>query len=110
MGGTSFDMSLITEGRIPISTNSVIHGWHIIAPTIDIQTIGAGGGSIAWVDISGGLHVGPHSAGATPGPACYMQGGENATVTDADLLLGYLNPDYFLGGEENLTELNPRRQ
>ena len=103
MGGTSFDISLLPEGHIPLSTNSVVHGWHIIAPTINIQTIGAGGGSIAWVDIGGGLHVGPHSAGAIPGPACYMKGGEDATVTDADLVLGYIDPDYFLGGEIKLS-------
>lgn len=103
MGGTSFDICPLPEGRIPFLTTSVIHGWRIVAPTIDVHTIGAGGGSVAWVDVAGGLHVGPDSAGAVPGPACYLQGGEEATVTDADLLVGYLNPDYFLGGEMKLS-------
>ena len=102
MGGTSYDMCLLPEGRILLSRIKLFHGWHIVTPTIDIHTIGAGGGSIAWLDIAGGLHVGPQSAGAVPGPACYMRGGEDPTVSDADLLLGYLNPEYFLGGEMKL--------
>ena len=65
---------------------------------VDVNTIGAGGGSIAWIDGAGGLRVGPRSAGADPGPACYGRGGEQATVTDANLLLGYLNPERFAGG------------
>jgi len=103
MGGTSFDITLLTEGRIPLSMRSVIHGWHIITPTIDIQTIGSGGGSIAWVDAGNGLHVGPQSAGSNPGPVSYMKGGVEPTVTDADLVLGYIDPDYFLGGEIKLS-------
>lgn len=104
MGGTSFDITLLTGGKIPLSMRSIINGWHIITPTIDIQTIGAGGGSIAWVDAGNGLHVGPQSAGANPGPVSYMKGGEEPTVTDADLVLGYIDPNYFLGGE---IKLNP---
>lgn len=99
MGGTSFDMTLLTGCEIPLSVRSVIHGWDIIVPTIDIQTIGSGGGSIAWIDAGNGLHVGPQSAGSTPGPVSYMQGGEQPTVTDADLVMGYIDPNYFLGGE-----------
>jgi N-methylhydantoinase A len=65
---------------------------------VDVNTVGAGGGSLAWLDSSGGLRVGPQSAGADPGPACYGRGGEAPTVTDASVVLGYLNPDYFAGG------------
>jgi N-methylhydantoinase A len=104
MGGTSFDITLLTSGIVPLSMRSMIHGWHIIAPTIDIQTIGSGGGSIAWVDAGKGLHVGPQSAGSNPGPASYMKGGKEPTVTDADILLGYIDPDYFLGGEMRLNK------
>lgn len=103
MGGTSFDICLLPECRSSLSRMNLVHGWHIVAPIIDIHTIGAGGGSIAWLDTAGGLHVGPQSAGAVPGPACYMRGGEEATVTDANLIMGYLNPDYFLGGEMELS-------
>ena len=102
MGGTSFDICLIPQGKPSISTLSRVEGWHLMVPMLDIHTIGAGGGSIAWLDQAGGLHVGPESAGAVPGPACYGLGGTAAAVTDADLLLGYLNPDYFLGGEMRL--------
>lgn len=102
MGGTSFDITLLTEGKIPLSMKSLINGWDIIAPTIDIQTIGSGGGSIAWVDSGNGLHVGPQSAGSNPGPVSYMKGGTQPTVTDANLVLGYIDPDYFLGGEMSL--------
>lgn len=72
-------------------------------PMIDIQTIGAGGGSIAWIDSGGILRVGPQSAGANPGPACYGLGAEDPTVTDADMVLGFLNPDYFLGGRVKIS-------
>lgn len=102
MGGTSFDITVLAGGKIPLSMRSVIDGWHIITPTIDIQTIGAGGGSIAWVDDGNGLHVGPQSAGANPGPVSYMKGGDEPTVTDADLVLGFIDPNYFLGGEIKL--------
>jgi N-methylhydantoinase A len=99
MGGTSFDISLIYRNKISYKTESEIGGHPIKAPMIDIHTIGAGGGSIAWIDHGGGLRVGPWSAGADPGPVCYQKGGKEPTVTDANLVLGRLNPDYYLGGE-----------
>src|SRR5690606_5915418 len=77
-------------------------GYPIRTPVIDLVEIGAGGGSIAWVDSGGSLRVGPQSAGADPGPACYGRGGEQPTITDANLVLGRLNPSYFLGGESTL--------
>ncbi len=99
MGGTSFDISVIDRGRPPISAERSFHGYPVRIPVIDIDSIGAGGGSIAWIDAGGALNVGPRSAGAQPGPACYGRGGERPTVTDANLVLGRLNPKYFLGGE-----------
>ncbi|MBN2322124.1 MAG: hydantoinase/oxoprolinase family protein [Spirochaetes bacterium] len=99
MGGTSFDVTLVNNGNVTLSTEGEIAGYRIAKPMIDINTIGAGGGSIAWIDRGGMLRVGPASAGSDPGPVCYDLGGEKPTVTDANLLLGYLNPDYFLGGE-----------
>jgi N-methylhydantoinase A len=106
MGGTSCDISLIRDGTASLSTpvtSTATHckfeGWDVLIPFIDIHTIGSGGGSVAWVDEGGGMHVGPHSMGATPGPACYGKGGEEPTVTDADVVLGYIDPDYYLGGE-----------
>jgi N-methylhydantoinase A len=100
MGGTSCDVGLIRGGRIGYSTNFEIEfGLPVATPTIDLTTIGAGGGSIAWIDKGGLLRVGPQSAGAEPGPVCYDTGGEEVTVTDANLVLGRLNPDYFLGGK-----------
>lgn len=99
MGGTSFDVSLINQGNITLSTEGEIAGYRIAKPMIDIHTIGAGGGSVAWIDQGGMLRVGPESAYSDPGPVCYDIGGEKPTVTDANLLLGYLNKDYFLGGE-----------
>ena len=99
MGGTSCDVGLIRDGKIAHSTNFEIEfGLPVATPTIDLTTIGAGGGSIAWIDKGGLLRVGPQSAGADPGPVCYDTGGEEVTVTDANLALGRLNPDYFLGG------------
>ena len=98
MGGTSFDVALIRGGRPAVTTEGKLGGYRIATPIVDIHSIGAGGGSIAWVDTGGILRVGPRSAGASPGPACYGKGGEQPTVTDADLLLGYLNPDLFWGG------------
>lgn len=98
MGGTSFDSCLI-KGREPeITVENEVGEYRIAVSSLAIHTIGAGGGSIAWLD-SGILKVGPQSAGADPGPACYGLGGEEATVSDANLVLGYLNPDYFLGGK-----------
>ena len=102
MGGTSTDISLIENGVPHISNEKFEAGWKIAAPMIDIHTLGAGGGSIARVDEGGILHVGPESAGAEPGPACYGRGGENPTVTDASLTLGYLDAANFLGGRANL--------
>ncbi len=101
-GGTSYDVSLVRGGRIPLTRESWIgeeFAGHITGfPSIDVKSIGAGGGSIAWVDAGGLLHVGPDSAGADPGPACYGRGSTRPTLTDACLLLGYLNPLNFLGG------------
>lgn len=102
MGGTSCDVSLIYQGEPQIRTTSYIGGYPSNLPMVDVQTIGAGGGSIAWLDPGGVPHVGPHSAGAQPGPACYGQGGTEPTVTDANLTLGRYNPDFFLGGEKKL--------
>jgi len=99
MGGTSFDVTLINNGQLTLSTEGEIAGYRVAKPMIDINTIGAGGGSIAWVDRGGMLRVGPASAGSDPGPVCYDMGGMKPTVTDANLILGYLNKDYFLGGE-----------
>ena len=97
LGGTSFDARLIENGHPRIREVTDVHGYALRAPMIDINTIGAGGGSIAWLD-HGLLRVGPNSAGAFPGPACYMRGGQEPTVTDADVVLGYLNPKSLLGG------------
>lgn len=98
MGGTSFDISLSYQGEARRTQEGEVEGFPIKVPMIDIHTLGAGGGSTAWIDPGGALRVGPQSAGADPGPACYGQGGSEATVTDANLVLGRLNPSYFLGG------------
>ena len=98
MGGTSCDIALIRDG-VPIVTNQTrIARFPLRMQMVDVNTIGAGGGSIAWVDGADSLRVGPQSAGAEPGPACYRRGGTEATVTDASLVLGYLNPKTFAGG------------
>lgn len=102
MGGTSFDVGAVPEGQINVVQMKVIDGKKFCLPSVDVSTIGAGGGSIAWIDASGRLQVGPQSAGASPGPACYGMGGKDPTVTDADVVLGYIDPDYFLGGETKL--------
>jgi N-methylhydantoinase A len=96
MGGTSTDVGLC-DGSIPLTSETVIAGWPVKVPMIDIHTVGAGGGSIARLDAGGALQVGPQSAGADPGPVCYGRGQE-VTVTDANLYLGRLRPDRFLGG------------
>ena len=102
MGGTSADIAFI-EGGTPLEVTEVMLARRPLGvPALDMTTISAGGGSLAWVDNGGFLNVGPHSAGADPGPACYGKGGENPAVTDADIALGYLNPDYFLGGLQTL--------
>lgn len=99
MGGTSTDCSTVVGGRESFTTSFEIEfGVPIQVPMIDIRTIGAGGGSIAWIDKGGMLRVGPESAGANPGPACYGQGGERPTVTDANVILGRISPENFLGG------------
>jgi N-methylhydantoinase A len=101
VGGTSFDVGLVVDGSPIISSTSVVNQYSLLAPSVDVVSIGAGGGSIASVDL-GRLRVGPRSAGAVPGPACYGRGGEEPTVTDADLALGYIDPNYFLGGDFKL--------
>jgi N-methylhydantoinase A len=102
-GGTTYDVSLVRRGRIPWTRETIVghptYGYITGFPSVDVKSIGAGGGSIAWVDEGGLLHVGPESAGADPGPACYARGGNRPTVTDACLVLGYIDPGYFLGGE-----------
>jgi N-methylhydantoinase A len=102
MGGTSTDVSLVVGGAAAISSDRRLAGQRVALQALDIVSIGAGGGSIARVDRGGVLHVGPQSAGAEPGPACYGRGGAEATVTDADLVLGLLDPDRFLGGRARL--------
>jgi len=99
IGGTSADICLINNKKARYSTMNFIGDYPIKLPMIDIHTIGAGGGSIAWVDSGGALKVGPQSAGAVPGPVCYQKGGTRPTVSDANLILGRLNPDYILGGK-----------
>ena len=105
-GGTSFDVSLVRDGLIKSTRETWLGGQWIGHMTglssVDVRSIGAGGGSIAWIDSGGLLRIGPHSAGADPGPACYGRGGMHATVTDAALVLGYLDPAYFLGGRMQL--------
>jgi len=98
MGGTSTDVCLIRDGRPDVSTSSEISGLPFRTPAVGIHTVGAGGGSIAWEDSGGALRVGPQSAGAEPGPACYGLGGEEPTVTDAHCALGHLDPHRELGG------------
>ncbi len=102
MGGTSTDISLIEDGVPHVTTEQFEGGWKIAVPMIDIHTLGAGGGSIARVDPGGLLRVGPESAGAEPGPACYGKGGDKPTVADSNLVLGFLSETNFLGGREAL--------
>jgi len=115
MGGTTAKASIIVDGVYGMAPETEVGGgaslghrmirgggYVVQAPTIDIAEVGAGGGSIAWIDAGGGINVGPHSAGAAPGPVCYCQGGTEPTVTDANLLLGYLNPDVLVGGDLKL--------
>ena len=104
MGGTSTDVAPVLGGAVQTTTESVIAGVPIKLPMVDIHTVSAGGGSIAWVDEGGALRVGPHSAGADPGPAAYGRGGDAPTVTDADLYLGYLADGAELGGEVTLRQ------
>ena len=104
MGGTSIDVSLIQDGKANVSFERMVEGYPARIPMIDIVTVGAGGGSLACVDEGGVLKVGPRSAGAKPGPACYCRGGEEPTVTDANLILGKLNPKRILGGRMSIDE------
>jgi N-methylhydantoinase A len=99
MGGTSIDIGVVMNGEIPTTTEGWVQDERVAIKMVDIMSAGAGGGSIAWVDSLGLLRVGPHSAGSEPGPACYGKGGEDPTVTDADVVLGYVDPGFFLGGE-----------
>ena len=105
-GGTTFDVSLVRDGEISITQETWIGerftGHMLGIPAVDARSVGSGGGSIAWLDEANLLHVGPQSAGANPGPACYGQGGELPTATDAALVLGYIDPNYFLGGRMQL--------
>ena len=98
MGGTSNDVAVVRNGTPLLAAEGAIGPYPVRTPMVDVNTIGAGGGSIAWIDAAGGLRVGPRSAGAEPGPACYGRGGDEATVTDASVVLGYLNPARFAGG------------
>ncbi len=106
IGGTSCDIALITGGAPLIRAEGIIDRYPVRVPMVDVNAIGAGGGSIAWLDGSGLLRVGPHSAGSEPGPACYGRGATEPTVTDASVVLGYLNPDFFAGGA---LKLDPQR-
>ncbi|MBM3661134.1 MAG: hydantoinase/oxoprolinase family protein, partial [Actinobacteria bacterium] len=102
MGGTSFDVSVVVGGSPVRKTRGELHGVWTALSHIDVESIGAGGGSLGWVDARGMLRVGPRSSGSDPGPACYGRGGTGATVTDALVVLGYLDPDRFLGGDLRL--------
>jgi N-methylhydantoinase A len=103
MGGTTFDVGLVHGGKAARSSISTIGQYEFFVPSVNVSSVGSGGGSIVWVEESSRtLKVGPLSAGAEPGPICYDRGGEEPTVTDADLCLGYINPDYFLGGRISL--------
>ncbi len=104
MGGTSFDASLVVNKQCVTSTDADIDRYRVALPTLDIITIGAGGGSIGWVDKGGLLQMGPKSAGSLPGPISYDRGGEKPACTDADLILGYLDPNYFAGGKYQLNK------
>ncbi|WP_347350353.1 hydantoinase/oxoprolinase family protein [Intrasporangium sp.] len=101
MGGTSFDVSLVIGGKPDLTPETSLEGLPILMPVVNIHTVGAGGGSIAWLE-QGGLRVGPQSAGASPGPACYGRGGTEPTVTDANLVLGRVDPAWFAGGQMDL--------
>lgn len=102
MGGTSFDTALVRDGEPAVSASASVNRYALALPSMEINTIGAGGGSIAWIDQGGLLRMGPASAGADPGPACYARGGIEPTCTDANLVLGYLAAEYFAGGRIRL--------
>jgi len=109
MGGTSSDIAVITKGRPDFTSRGRLANYPVLLPMLDLVTIGAGGGSIAYLDQGGALKVGPRSAGSVPGPMCYAQGGEHPTVTDANLVCGRLNPDYFLAGTRVIDPERSRR-
>ena len=102
IGGTSCDVMVMARGDVAMSDQLIIDGYHLTTPSVEIHTVGAGGGTVAWVDAAGLLHAGPHGAGARPGPAAYGLGGENPTVTDAQLVLGRLKPGPLAGGAVSL--------
>src|SRR5699024_10517124 len=102
MGGTSFDVSLVRKGQPLLTEESEIGGYRVALPMLDIHTVGAGGGSLVWIDSGGILRVGPESATADPGPVSYGRGGKCPITTDADLLVGYLNPYFFGDGAFSL--------
>lgn len=109
MGGTSFDITLTRQGKTNVNKDIDFLRYRIGTPMIQVETLGAGGGSIAWLDPMGLLKVGPQSAGANPGPVCYQRGGTEPTVTDANAALGYLNPDHLLGGRLDIDAHAARR-
>lgn len=109
MGGTSFDMTLTRAGKTNVSKDIDFLRYRVGTPMVQVETLGAGGGSIAWIDSMGLLNVGPQSAGATPGPVAYMKGGTEPTVTDSNVVLGYLNPEYLLGGRLPIDHQSARR-
>jgi N-methylhydantoinase A len=102
IGGTSSDIALIRQGEPLIRSQGLVAGYQVRVPMVDVNAIGAGGGSVAWLDPAGGLRVGPHSAGSVPGPVCYGRGGTEPTVADASIVLGYIDPAYFAGGRFTL--------
>jgi N-methylhydantoinase A len=104
MGGTSLDVCVIRDGRPTMSRDIQVESQPIGVPAVEVESIGAGGGSLAWIDSGGALRVGPRSAGARPGPACYGAGGTEPAVTDANVVLGYLAPEAFLGGRRTLRD------
>ncbi len=111
MGGTSTDVALLDGGECRLASEATVHGYPIKAPMLDIHTVGAGGGSIAFIDSGGLLKVGPRSAGADPGPVCYGRGNDEPTVTDANVLLQTLNPkDILLAGGWRCGGTSPRRR
>src|SRR5438067_12472677 len=121
MGGTTRKASLIENGELTRATEYQVGagivlgsrllsgaGYTLKVPAIDLAEVGAGGGSLAWIDAAGALQVGPESAGASPGPVCYDKGGETPTLTDANLLLGYINPAHLVGGALKLNAAKAR--
>jgi N-methylhydantoinase A len=110
MGGTSTDAALMQGGEARLARGAVVHGYPIKAPMLDIHTVGAGGGSIPFIDTGGLLKVGPRSAGADPGPACYGRGNNEPTVTDANVVLQTLNPTQLLGGRMRIRQISRGRR